>query len=82
MEYKLILTKRAEKLLDNILNYIIHKLKNEQAAGNLLTEIEHVYYNLERNCWMNGIRSSNVSEYNQIKYIDIILKNGYNLYKR
>lgn len=26
--------------------YIINKLKNPQAAGNLLTEIEHVYTNL------------------------------------
>lgn len=49
MQYKLIITERAEELLDSILNYIINKLKNPQAAGNLLTEIEHVYENLESN---------------------------------
>ena len=46
MQYKLITTERAEELLDNIMNYIINKLKNPQAAGNLLAEIEHVYDNL------------------------------------
>lgn len=49
MQYKLIITERAEELLDNIIYYIINKLKNPQAYGNLLTEIEHVYDNLESN---------------------------------
>lgn len=49
MQYKLIITERAEKLLDNIINYLVNKLKNPQAAGNLLTEIEYVYDNLEYN---------------------------------
>jgi len=49
MKYRIIITERAEELLDSILNYIINKLKNPQAAGNLLTEIEHVYDNLECN---------------------------------
>ena len=42
MKYKLIITEKAEELLDNIIN----KLKNPQVAGNILTEIEHVYTNL------------------------------------
>lgn len=49
MQYKLIITERAEELLDSIIHYIMNKLKNPQAAGNLLTEIEHVYDNLESN---------------------------------
>jgi len=49
MQYKIIITERAEELLDNIIHYIINKLKNPQAAGNLLTEIGHVYTNLECN---------------------------------
>ncbi len=49
MQYKLIITERAEELLDNIIHYIINKLKNPQAAGNLLTEIERVYINLKCN---------------------------------
>ncbi len=49
MQYKLIITERAEELLDNIINYIINKLKNPKAAGNLLVEIEHVCDNLECN---------------------------------
>lgn len=49
MQYKLIITERGSELLDNIMKYIINKLKNPQAAGNLLAEIEHVYDNLECN---------------------------------
>lgn len=49
MQYKLIITERGSELLDNIIKYIINKLKNPQAAGNLLAEIEHVYDNLEWN---------------------------------
>lgn len=49
MEYSLIITERAEELLDNILYYIIKQLKNPQAAGNLMNEIEHIYNNLECN---------------------------------
>jgi toxin ParE1/3/4 len=49
MKYKLTITDRAEELLDHILYYIINQLKNPQAAGNLIGEIEHVYSNLENN---------------------------------
>lgn len=49
MKYKLIITERAEELLDNIIYYIINKFKNSQAAEKLLEEINHVYNNLECN---------------------------------
>lgn len=49
MKYNLTITERAEELLDHILYYIINQLKNPQAAGNLMNEIEHVYNNLEYN---------------------------------
>lgn len=49
MKYNLTITERAEELLDHILLYIINQLKNPQAAGNLMDEIEHVYNNLENN---------------------------------
>jgi len=49
MHYKLIITERSEELLDNIINYIINKLKNPQAAKNLIIGIENVYSNLEYN---------------------------------
>lgn len=49
MKFKLIISQRAEELLDNILYYIINQLKNSQAAANLLNQIEHVYDNLQQN---------------------------------
>ncbi len=49
MHYSLIITQNAEKLLDNILNYILHKLHNPQAAGGLIAAIDVVYSNVENN---------------------------------
>ena len=47
MKYKLIITDRAEELLDHILYYIMNQLKNPGAAGRFMSETEHVYDNLE-----------------------------------
>lgn len=49
MAYKLIITEHADKLLDNILHYLIYQLKNEQAAKHLLNEINKIYNRLEEN---------------------------------
>jgi plasmid stabilization system protein ParE len=49
MKYNLTITELAEELLDHILDYIINHLKNPQAAGNLMDEVEHIYGNLEDN---------------------------------
>lgn len=77
MKYKLTITERAEELLDNILYYIINQLKNPQAAGNLIDEIEHVYVNLEHNPKMyaysedmllksRGYRKAVITHYNYV----------------
>lgn len=49
MAYKLIVTEHADKLLDNILCYLIYQLKNEQAAAHLLDEMKSIYDHLEEN---------------------------------
>lgn len=49
MAYKLIITKRADELMDRILNHLIYQLKNEQAAVHLLNEIGSIYDRLEEN---------------------------------
>lgn len=49
MDYKLIITERAEELLDNLVHYLIFRLKNEQAAQHLLDSIEEIYERLEEN---------------------------------
>ena len=77
MHYNIIITERAEELLDHIANYLVDQLKNPQAAGNLLAEIEHVYDNLEYNPKMyacsddflmktRGYRKALVPHYNYI----------------
>lgn len=49
MHYNLIITERAEELIDERLNYLVHKLKNEQAARHLLDGIDKIYDRLEDN---------------------------------
>ena len=49
MAYKLIITHRAEELLDQLVNHILIKFKNEQAAAHLLNRVEQLYDRLESN---------------------------------
>lgn len=49
MAYNVIVTQRADELLEHILSYLIYWLKNEQAARHLLDEIERIYDCLEEN---------------------------------
>jgi plasmid stabilization system protein ParE len=49
MDYKVIVTDRAEELLDQLVNYILLKFKNEAAAKHLLDGIEKIYERLENN---------------------------------
>lgn len=49
MEYDLIITERAEELLDNLVYYLLFQLKNEQAARHLLERIENIYDRLSEN---------------------------------
>jgi hypothetical protein len=49
MNYNLIITKRAEDLLDNILYNIINQSKNIQTPELMMNELMHVYDNLEYN---------------------------------
>lgn len=43
MDYKLIITERAEELLENLVNYLLFKIKNQQAAVHLLNGVERLY---------------------------------------
>ena len=49
MAYKLIITEHADELLDNLVQHLLERLKNEQAARHLLDGIENVYERLEEN---------------------------------
>lgn len=49
MDYRLVITERAEELLDNIVYYLQYRLKSEQAAKHLLSGIEKIYDRLEKN---------------------------------
>ncbi len=47
MAYNLVITERAEELLDSIVNYLVRRLKNMQAAEHLLSQVGVVYDTLE-----------------------------------
>lgn len=49
MHYNLIITDRAEELIDNCLNHLVFRLQNEQAATHLLNGIEKLYDRLVDN---------------------------------
>lgn len=49
MDYRLMITERAEQLLEQLVNYILYKFRNEQAARHLLDDIEQLYDRLEDN---------------------------------
>lgn len=49
MIYNLIITKRAEELLENIIGYLLNSLHNKSAAIHLLDSIEKIYGRIENN---------------------------------
>ncbi len=49
MAYKLIITDRADELIDNLVGYIINKLQNKEAASHLLDELDDIYARLTDN---------------------------------
>lgn len=49
MAYKLIITNRADELLERSIYHIINNFKNEQAAKHLLNEIDKLYDRMEEN---------------------------------
>ena len=49
MGYRLIITDRAEELLDGLVNYLLYKIKSQQAAIHLVDNIERLYDRLEEN---------------------------------
>lgn len=51
MVYNLIITDEAEERLIRATNYLLHELKNFQAAIHLYDEVESVYGRLEENPW-------------------------------
>ena len=49
MTYNLVISDRTEELIDNIVEYLVRKLKNEQAAVHFLDDLESIYARLEEN---------------------------------
>ena len=54
MIYNLVITDRADELIDASVSYIVNKLKNPQAAVHLLDGISEIYDRLEENPYQFG----------------------------
>ena len=59
MTYRLIVSDRAEELIDESVNYIVNKLKNPEAALHLLDGISAIYDRLEENPYQFGDSKDN-----------------------
>ena len=49
MAYNLIVTQRADELIDRLTAYLVNNLKNPDAASHFLDELETIYNRLEEN---------------------------------
>lgn len=49
MHYNLIITERADELIEEGVNYLVNRLKNQQSAAHLFDGIEELYDRLEEN---------------------------------
>ena len=49
MTYNLIITERADELLDKLVIYLLYQLKNEKAASHLLSSISKIYDRVAEN---------------------------------
>ena len=48
MDYKLVISEHADELLDNLVYYLLYRLKSEQAARHLLDGIDGIYDRLKQ----------------------------------
>ncbi len=82
MDYKLNITEHADELLDELMYYLIYRLKNKQAAKHLLDSIDDIYNRLEdnplqfpesRNPYLakKGYREAVVSQMNYVIVFDV-----------
>ncbi len=51
MVYNLIITERADELIDKLTAYLIYKLKNPDAALHFIDELSEIYDRLEQNAY-------------------------------
>ena len=55
MAYKLIVSKDADRDIDEIVSYIAHELKNTQAAISFLADVEQSYWHVTENPLMYSL---------------------------
>ena len=49
MTYRLIITKRAEKLVDKLAYYLLNNIKNKQATSHFIDNVQGIYKRLREN---------------------------------
>ena len=75
MAYNLIISERADELVDRLVAYLVNHLKNPDAASHFLDELEAIYNRLEENpfqfaeskdeyLFMRGYRDAHFREMN------------------
>lgn len=77
MAYNLIITERADELVDRLTAYLIIHLKNPDAASHFLDELEAIYNRLEENPFQFA---ESKDEYLFIRGYRVALFQGINYY--
>lgn len=49
MTYNLIISERVERLVDNLVYYLLNNVKNKQAARHLIDSLQDIYDRLKEN---------------------------------
>lgn len=79
MDYKLIISKDAHEDINDIMRYIVHELKNSQAATGFLDDVEASYRQVIKNPHIYSL--CNDDRLAQLGYRKIIIKNYLILYR-
>ena len=73
MIYNLIITEKAEELLENIIDYLLNNLQNRSTAIHLLDNIEKIYGRIENNPYEFPYSQDNYLHFK--KYRDAVIPN-------
>lgn len=88
MVYNLIITERAEELLDNLIYHLLYNIKSQQAAVHLMNGIDRIYNRLEENPYQfpecrdfflksKGYREAIVADMNYLLIVKVENENVY-----
>ena len=81
MTYRLIITKRAEKLVDKLAYYLLNNIKNKQAASHFIDSMQGIYKRLKENPYQFPVCEDEYLAYKEYRKAILIDMNYVVIYK-